>query len=181
MISYMIQFILAQVFGAVALVIICIGYFVKTKPIFLLTQVAGNFFYALAFFVVGAYVGAALVMISLFRCIYIYISEKYSFRYLIHFLSIFIVAYIVTTILFWDTVFDLMPLSSSILFTIGYTISNLQTMRYILIVPNSILIVYNILTTTYTSALLDFIEVVVIVIAIVKHYQDNKPTKKRLG
>ena len=173
------EFILAQVFGGIALLIICIGYFVKTKSTFLLTQVAGNFFYALAFLVVGAYVGFWLVMISLSRCIYIYFAEKYSFKYLIHFLSVFIVLYIVTTIIFWGTPFDLMPLVSSILFTIGYTIHNMQLMRYILIIPNTLLVIYNILTTTYTSSLLDFIEVVVIVVAIIKFYKDKNNELKK--
>ena len=173
------EFILAQVFGGIALLIICIGYFIKTKSTFLLTQVAGNFFYALAFLVVGAYVGFGLVMISLFRCIYIYFAEKYGFKYLMHFLSIFIVLYIVTTIIFWGTPFDLMPLVSSILFTIGYTIHNMQLMRYILIIPNTLLVIYNILTTTYTSSLLDFIEVVVIVVAIIKFYKDKNNELKK--
>ena len=170
----MTDFVLAQIFGGIALIIICIGYFVKRKSTFLLTQVAGNFFYAMAFFVVEAYVGFALVMISLFRCIYIYLCEKYSFKYMIHFLSIFIVMYIVTTIIFWGSPYDFMPLISSTLFTIGYTIKNMQLMRYILIIPNTLLVVYNILTTTYTSALLDLIEVVVIIVAITKFYKEQK-------
>ena len=70
-----------------------------------------------------------------------------------------------------------MPLIASILFTIGYTIKNLQTMRYFLIIPNAVLVIYNILTTTYTSALLDFIEIIVIVVAIVKFYMDSKRIK----
>ena len=171
-------FILAQIFGGIALLIICIGYFVKQKSTFLLTQVAGNFFYALAFLVVEAYVGFGLVMISLFRCIYIYLAEKYSFKYLIHFLSVFIVLYIVTTFIFWGSPFDLMPLVSSILFTVGYTIHNMQLMRYILIIPNALLVIYNILTTTYVSALLDFIEVLVILVAIIKFYKENKERNK---
>ena len=70
-----------------------------------------------------------------------------------------------------------MPLITSTLFTIGFTIKNLQTMRYILIIPNAVLVIYNILTTTYTSALLDFIEIIVIIVAIVKFYRDSKRIK----
>lgn len=170
--------IIAQVLGGIALILVCIGYFVKTKSTFMIIQVVANFFYASAFFVVGAFVGAGLVMISLFRCIYLYFCEKYNFKYTLHFLTIFITLYIVTTILLWQSPFDLMPLSSSLLFTLGYTIQNLQTMRYVLIAPNAILVVYNIITTTYTSALLDFIEVVVIIVAIVKCIKESKNTIK---
>ena len=170
--------IIAQVLGGIALILVCIGYFVKTKSTFMIIQVVANFFYASAFFVVGAFVGAGLVMISLFRCIYLYFCEKYTFKYTLHFLTIFITLYIVTTILLWQSPFDLMPLSSSLLFTLGYTIQNLQTMRYVLIAPNAILVVYNIITTTYTSALLDFIEVVVIIVAIVKCIKESNNTIK---
>ena len=167
-------FILAQILGGIALVLVCIGYFVRTKSTFLILQSVANFFYASAFFVVGAYVGAGLVIISLFRCLYIYIAEKKDFKYILHFLSIFVVLYIVFTIVFWNNIFDLFPLIASLLFTLGYMVKNLQVMRYILLIPNTIYVLYNILTTTYTSALLDFVEVVVILIAILKFHLDEK-------
>lgn len=173
----MLEFILAQILGGIALILVCIGYFLKTKSAFMIIQTIANFFYASAFFVVGAYVGAGLVMISLFRCIYLYVAEKKSFKYTLHFLPIFIGLYIVTTIIFWDNPFDFMPLITSTLFTIGFTIKNLQTMRYVLIIPNAVLVIYNILTTTYTSALLDFIEIIVIIVAIVKFYRDSRRIK----
>lgn len=168
------EFILAQIFGAIALILVCIGYFLKTKSGFMIIQIIANFFYALAFFVVGAYVGASIVTISIFRCGYLYFAEKKSFKYTLHFLLIFVALYVVMTIVFWQNIFDIMPLLTSIMFTLAYTIKNLQTMRYVLIVPNSILVIYNIFMTTYTSALLDFLEVVVIIIAITKFYFVNK-------
>ncbi len=171
------NFILAQILGGIALILVCIGYFLKTKSAFMIIQTIANFFYASAFFVVGAYVGAGLVMISLFRCVYLYVVEKKSFKYTLHFLPIFIVLYIITTIIFWNNPFDFMPLITSTLFTIGFTIKNLQNMRYILIIPNAILVAYNIFTTTYTSALLDLIEIIVIVVAIIKFNIDNKRIK----
>ena len=151
------EFILAQILGFIALIVVCVGYFLKKKSHFMIAQVIANFFYASAFLVVGARVGAILVTISLFRCIYLYYAEKYNFKYKIHFIPVFLLLYTSMTILFWNKPYDFLPLMSSTLFTIGYTLNNMQKMRYILIIPNSILVVYNILSTTYTSALLDFI------------------------
>ena len=170
----MLGFILAQVFGAIALILVCIGYFVKQKTTFMFIQVVANIFYAGAFLVVGAFVGAGLVTISIFRCIYLFIAEKKQFKYTVHFLPIFIALYITTTILLWKSPLDLMPLTTSTLFTLAYAVKNMQIMRYILLVPNSMLVVYNILTTTYTSALLDFIEVIVIIIALIKFHNESK-------
>lgn len=172
------EFILAQILGGIALILVCIGYFLKTKSSLMIIQAVANLFYAGAFFAVGAYVGAGLVVISIFRCIYLYIAEKKNFKYTLHFLIIFIALYTSITIFFWKTPFDFMPLIGSIIFTFAFAIKNLQTMRYILILPNALLVIYNILTTTYTSALLDLIEIIVIIIAIVKFTYTNKRKTK---
>lgn len=172
----MLEFILAQIFGFVALILVCIGYFLKSKTSFLLITVVANFFYALAFFVVGAFVGGALTFISIGRCLYLYFAEKHNFKYKLHFLSLFIILYVASTIIFWKSALDIMALLSSSLFTLGYAIKNMQTMRYVLIIPNTLLVIYNILATTYTSAILDFIEIVVIIVAIIRFYKHKKDT-----
>lgn len=176
------EFVLAQIFGAIALILICIGYFLKTKSKFMIIQMIGNFFYACAFLVVKSYVGAIITTISIFRCLYLYFAEKKSFKFTLHLITIFIAMYIATTIIFWQSALDLMPLISSLIFTLGYAIKNLQTMRYVLIIPNLILVAYNIISTTYTSALLDFIEVLVIILAIIKFHncKNRKISKKKI-
>ncbi len=174
------EFILAQVFGGIALVIVCVSYFLKSKGSFLVSQIISDVFYSLAFFVVGEFVGGSIVCVSILRCIYIYFAENKNFKYMHHLLPIFIAAYVVLTAVFWENAFDLMPLFSSILFTIGYVMKNLQAMRCLLIVPNVVLVVYNILSTTYVSAALDFVEVVVIICAILKFYFEEKKQKKNL-
>lgn len=171
------EFILAQIFGAISLILICIGYFLKKKSQFLIIQIVANIFYAGAFVVVGAFVGAGLTMISTLRCVYIYVAEKKEFKYKLHLLPIFVVTYIVTTIIFWQSPYDLMPLLTSTMFTIGFAFKDLQKMRYFLLMPNIILVVYNVLVSTYTSALLDALEVVIIIVAIIRyHYMSKKST-----
>ena len=88
------NFILAQILGGIALILVCIGYFFKKKSHFLIIQTVANFFYASALYVVGAYVGAGLVVVSIFRCVYLFFAEKYSFKHTLHFLPIFILVYI---------------------------------------------------------------------------------------
>lgn len=161
-------FVLAQLLGLCALIIVCIGYFLKDKPKFLISQVIGNFFYASAFLVVGAYVGGILVMVSLVRCIYLYYAEKHNFKYTKQVLPIFIVLFISLGLIFWDTPYDFIPMITGTIFTLGYSLKNLQVMRYLLITPNVMLVVYNILCRTYTNAILDTIETIVIVVAIIK-------------
>ena len=168
------DFIISQILGFIALIIICIGYFVKKKSIFLIIQIAGNLFYAGSFLCLKVWTGGIITLISILRCIYFFICEKYNFKYTLHFIPIFFVAYITACILTWQSWLDIIPLCTSIMFTIALYIKNLGLMRYVLLVPNRLLCVYCILNQTYTSAILDFIEVIVIVIAICKFHFSNK-------
>lgn len=172
------EFIVAQVLGGVALILACIGYFLKERYKFLLIQLIANGFYAGAFLVVGAYVGGLLTLVSIARCLYLFFAEKYTFKYTYHFIPVFIGLYVLITNLFWATWWDIMPLITSTLFTIGFTIKNLQLGKLILIIPNMILVIYNILITTYTSAFLDFIEVIVILLAFLHNRESNTQFKK---
>lgn len=169
------EFILAQIFGGVALILVCISYFFKRKTKFLVFQIFADAFYAAAFFVVGANVAACVTTLSIIRNIVLYFQEKSSYKHVYFILSIFIALYITIAVIFWKSPLDIMPLTTSILFATCYTIKDLQKMRYFLLIPNTIVLIYNILSTTYTSAILDFIEVIVIIIAIVNY---NKKIKK---
>jgi len=171
---FTISFIIAQVLGLIALTLIGIGYFQKAKGKMLILNAIANSFYATAFLFTGAYVAMTTSFISIGRCIYIYYAEKYSFKFSLHFLSIFIIAYIITALCLWSSPLDLMPLTSSILFTIGYSLKDLQTMRYFLLIPNTILCIYCIIATNYTNALLDAIEIIILVVAIIKFAKLNK-------
>ncbi len=57
-----------------------------------------------------------------------------------------------------------------ILFTLAMMMENMELLRYFMIIPNLMLVFYGILNGVYTSAVLDFIEVIVISISIVSFY-----------
>lgn len=171
------SFIFAQILGIIALIILSIGYFLKNRSRFLFVQIIANLFYALAFLVLKAYVAGIITLVSLIRCLYLYIADKKNFKHTLLFLPIFICLYILITGIFWKNNYDIIPLITAVIFTFAFSIKNLQLSKYILIVPNLMLVVYNILTTTYASALLDFVEVAVIVVAIVKYHLNNNNCK----
>ena len=175
----MLGIILAQCFGAVALILVCISYFAKNKKKFHLLQIGGDLFYGLAFFVVNSYVAGAITMISAIRCVYLYFAEKHDYKYKNQWLLVFIICYIVMTIIFWQGWVDLIPLFTSIMFTIAYACKNLQTLRYLSILPNIVLVGFNIYSQTYVSAVLDLTETLIIVVAIIKHTKDREIQLKK--
>ncbi len=170
----MTEFIISQVLGGIALILVCVGYFLKSKTSFLVMQIVANIFYASSFLVQNSLVGGIITLISMIRCIYLYICEKKSFSKTIYFLPIFFVFYIIVGVVFYAGIGDIIPVITATLFTIAFYIKDLQATRYLCILPNAMLILYNILCKTYTNALLDSIEVVVLIVAIIKYHIENK-------
>lgn len=173
------EFILAQVFGGIALILLCISYFVKKRSVFFIFQTIADIFYALAFLIVGAYVGAFVTFISVFRLLFIFFSEGKELKGEFFFLTIFVILNILISVSYYSSPYDFLPMLTSSIFTYSYAIKNMKVMRYVLLVPNSILIIYNILSTTYVSAILDFVEVMTIACAIIKFSRENKLKTKR--
>lgn len=172
-------FILAQVFGAIALILVSVGYFCNKKPMFLIFQIVANFFYAISFICLNSFVGGVITLISIFRTLYIFICEKYNFKYTLFFLPIFFMLYITAGIIFWENWFDIISICTAITFTIAFYVKNLQATKYIMVAPNVALIFYNLLRKTYTNAILDSLEVCVLVGAIIKfHLKNIKTTDK---
>jgi len=173
------NFVISQVLGIIALILVSVGYFFKNKKKFLVIQAFANFFCAMAFMVVGAKAAGIVTLISIIRCVYVYFCEKHKFRYTYHFLPVFVLVYGITTVLFWSTPYDYMPFITSSLITICFAIKNLQVMRYLLITPNILIVIYNILVMTYTSAIIGIIENIVIIVAIFKYRFENKKSYKQ--
>ncbi|MBO7526356.1 MAG: YgjV family protein [Clostridia bacterium] len=167
------NFIFSQIFCSIALLFVCLGYFTKDKTKFFIFQIIANPFYGLSYIFLGSYVAGILSIISTLRCIYLFFCERYNFKYTVIFLFVFVFAYIAIDIVFWKNIYDIIPLLSSIMFTFGFYIKNIQIMRYFLCIPNALLIIYAILLNNYVSILLSIIELTVLIIAIIKYYLQN--------
>lgn len=162
------NFILAQIMGGIALVVLAISYFVKNRNTFLLLQIVCNIFYAVSFIFNGALTGGINTLISVLRLLVFYMFEKRNVRPPIHVLFIFFELYLVSGLFFANNLIDLITVVASIVATIAKNCSNLQTMRYLSLIPSSLNGVYGMLNKVYTSALMNFIEVIILIIAIIK-------------
>ena len=172
------DFYFAQAMGLIALIVVSIGYFLKDLSKFLVTQAIVNFFYAIAFLIVQTYVGATIFFISFARCLYLVIAEKKEFKYTNHCLFVFILLYIVATIVFWSGWIDIFPLVACSIFTFGFAIKQLEFGRIIFIIANLILMAYNIISQTYISAISSIVEAVVVFLSIFKLRHDEKMKRK---
>ncbi len=160
-----INFILTQAFGFVALIIICFSYFVKSKEKFLLIQIIANFFYATAFLFQGLFVAGIGTYISLLRTFGFYYLIRKGKQPDLHYLFIIFAVYFINTSLFYQSPADFIALGTSCVFTVAYYVKNMTLTRYMMIIPNLILCIYNICNLCYTNAILDGIETLIAIIS----------------
>ena len=166
------DFIISEIFGLLALLVSSVSYFLKRKDKFLITQILIDIFYALSFLMLDLYVAGFVTILSTCRVVYLYYAEKYNFKYKLHVISLFIIGNLVIGILFYNNILDIVPMITATIFTIALCFEDMQTIRYIWLIPNIMLIIYNIISRTYTNGIFDFVETVIVVIAIIKNKKD---------
>lgn len=171
------EFIIAQILGVIAAILSYSKMFLKKKGAFLLFQTISTLFSASSYLFLHSWVAGIISAVSILRCLYLYFAEKANFKYTAYFLPIFIIFYIVIGTIFWSGPLDIIPIITSSLFTIAYYVKDLQTSRYILLLPNLLLAVFSFLTLAYANACKELLELVVTIIAIIKFHFDAKKVK----
>ena len=169
------NFILTQILGGFALILVCFSYFVKNKKYFLLIQVFANIFYAGAFLFQNLFVAGFNTIVSIVRTAVFYLyfkSDKNNIP--IYVPLIFTGIYILNFIVFYTSMLDITALFTSIVFTFALYIKNMQTTRCVSLLPNIVLCVYNFVNKCYSSSVLDLIESVVIIVSIIYYHIKSK-------
>lgn len=169
----MLNFILSQVFGGIALILVCISFF-QNKKVFLILQTASNLFYAGSFLASSSLVAGINTCISTIRIIVIYFYEKDEKTTPWYIISLFLISYIVVDIVFFSGYWDIIPAITSILITLAMIMKDMLIVNYMLLLPNFLLIVYNFFNTFYTSSILNLVELIVVVVAIITIYNKRK-------
>lgn len=173
------EYILSYIFSGISLIIVCVSCFVKNKTKFLFLNIFSNIFYAASLLVIKAYVGGVNTIISIFRCLYLFLCLKYNFKYTLHFLTFFFAAYITSGILLYTYWFDFLPILSSSIFTIAYCVKDMNLTRKLMILPRCLLITYSILTMTYLNAVLSVVQLVAIIVSMIKHYKESPKSQQQ--
>lgn len=174
------NFILAQIFGGIALILVVISYFLMNKEYFLFIQIIANVFYGLSFIVNGALVAGLNTFISILRVLALYLYERKDKTPPIYLILIFSACYITIGVIFFKSYYDIIVIITPILFTIAMWVKNMQLVRYLMLLPNAILVFYAILNQVYTTALLDLIEVIAIIVALITYYIHKKKEREYL-
>ncbi len=169
----MTQFIISQVLGGIALILVCISYFCN-KKVFLIFQTVANVFYGSAFLVSLSLVAGINTFISMTRTALFYFYERKNKTIPFFYIPIYSIIYITIGLVFLKSPWDILTVISPIIFTFAMSLRKMIVVNFTLILPNLMLVIYNIFNTFYTSAILDGIEIIVIIVSISLYFIRKK-------
>lgn len=167
---------MALVMSTVALLLYSASYFFNTKRGYLILQLTGNFFLATSYCLIGAYFTTVSVVIGIARALICYGYEKRNKS-----VPLFVIfglcaatatSYIVINhlILSESSMWDVLYLIASFVYTVSFAIRNIRVMRYVVLIPHSCAVTYNLLISAPISSAISYgIELVVTLAAIVKY------------
>lgn len=172
---------MSQILGLIATFMLLFSYVVKSKKSFLILNFIGDVAYGLTFIFVNS-LGAGLI--SFLSCVQnftFYIFEKKGGEppRIIGF--IFIVLFFVVGIANYNVIYDIVPMLCYTYITIVLYCKKVESIKAMYILPNALLVFYDIMVMAYANAFEDGIEVTFLTVSTVLQlikFQKSKGSKK---
>ena len=140
---------LGMLMSFIAMAFVMVSYFVKNKRMYLVFQSACIVFLVLSYGVIGQFFAMIGLFISLIRALVFFWYENMDKRAPI-WISVLIsiatcVAYVVVNLIILKTArpLDLLLLFSSIMYAFIFRVRNLELVRYTMLLPTALSVVYN--------------------------------------
>ncbi len=173
------QFIISQILGGIALILVGISYFCNKKT-FLLLHTFANIFYGAGFVVSLSFVAGINTFISTLRTIVFFFYERKGKNIPYYYILIFSIMYILVGALLYKSPWDILTTISPIMFTAAMTLRKMITVNFVMLLPNLMLFTFCICNAFYTSCILDAIESIIIIVAIVTYFVRKYREKKEI-
>ena len=161
--------------STIALCLYSASYFFNTKKNYLIFQLSGNVFLSLSYLLIGAYFTMVSVVLGIARGLICYVYEKKGKRVPVFLIAglcfATILSYVIINyvILSQASAWDVLYLIASCMYAITFAIRNIRVMRYTVLIPNSLAVIYNLLIKAPISSAISYgIELAVTVVAIIK-------------
>ncbi len=156
-----------QLFGVVALLIALFSYQLKRRNNILLLQLLSHGFWVIHFLLLGAFTGAALNSAGALRST---LFSKFSSRQRPIAIFILVLTIVVlAALLTWQGWKSLLPMTATIIGTIGFWQRDEQRIRLILLFASPFWFTYNFLVGSYVGMLSDTIVMASIFLALWKY------------
>ena len=176
------------VMSTIALILYSLSYFFNSKRNYLILQLTGNLFLSVSYLLINSYFTMVAVLLGIARGLICYVYEKRDkevpIYYVVGLCLVTILSYFIinTVILSQASSWDVLYLFSSCMYAITFAIRNLRVMRFVVLLPHSSAVAYNLLIKAPISSVISYaIELVVTVVAIVKFEVIRWREKKKEG
>ena len=160
-----IPFILAQILGLFALIVLIISFNKNKKKEILKYQILSSLLFGLQYLLLNAYTGCLMNLICMIRNI---IFSKYK-KVPIYYLIIVIILMIFLGLLSYQDIYSLLPLIAVILYSIGLYKGKTKIIRIIELISCSLFIIYNIKVQAYIGLISTVIEFLGCLIIFIMH------------
>lgn len=159
-----INFIIAQIIGIFALIILMLSFQKNEKTLLLKYQIISSLLYAIQYAFLGAYTGSLMNLTCMARN---FIFNRYNNKKVpIYWLIIIVILMIMFSFMTYIGIISLLPTLAVILYSIAVWYGNLKLIRYTEVISCTLFIIYNIRVLAITGLIATIIELISALIAI---------------
>lgn len=162
----MLNFVIAQIVGGIALIILIISFQGNNKEKLLRHQIVSSLLYAIQYAFLGAYTGSLMNLTCMIRN---FIFKRYKTeRPPLYWLIIVIILMVIFSLFTFNSFISLLPMLAVVLYSISLWNGNLKIVRVVEIISCSLFIIYNIKVLAYTGLIATVIELLGAIFAFYK-------------
>ena len=166
--------IIAQIVGITAVSLYLLSFQLKKRQHIVAVTCVSNFLYVLQYFLLGAFSGAFLDVISTVSSFFAGKKNSPSFRRFAKWVAVLSAVLIIIVGLFFAIVqkkwLELLPIGGALLQTCGLWFNNEQTIRKFALGGAPFWLIYNFLAQAYGAAIGSLFTIVSVVVALLRFY-----------
>ena len=168
------NYLISQLIGLLSLTTLIISYFVKNRKHFFIAQIIANLFITASYFFLGTYFASIGVALATIRTLVFLIFEKQNKEVPNWLVLTFCTILAINCIIFWNSIFDILPLIALCLYTISFKQKDGKKMKTIILIANITFLTFNILNLDIIGSICKGIELIALTIAIIKLTKQEK-------
>ena len=172
------KFYTAQAIGLIGMIIAFISFQHNEKKKILWTQAFGAVMFTLHFFLLGAFTGMIMNLLSIPRNLVFAVEHKKEKQ--LFFTILFILLFIISGIFTWESPRSAFPISAMSLGTIVFSLKSPSVIRFCSLPISIFWLIYNIISISYAGILTESFCFASIIIAIFRFNILKKPELEKI-
>ncbi len=173
-------YIFSQVFFLINYILLMTTYQIKNRKVIVFFNLCGCISMMLAYILLKAYAGLAMVFVSIARNIIFMIDEKINGKndittkkdFII--MAVLIIACMLCAIPTYESIWSLAAIIATISYTISATQKNIKVYRWMGIISGLSWIVYNLYIKSIIGVIFEVVLLVAVVVGLVRYYKGEK-------